>query len=355
MIDILFIAQNNHQYNYFIKLQKNIDLNIEVVKLTHLCYKKLIDVDLSKKKEEIFIKYNPLKASLYFKYIQLITPFFECNYDYFIKKYNPKIIGLWNGIKYPQNILVNIAKKYNKKFLYFENGFLPDTTQVDSKGVNYYNSVPRDESFYKNLQLDIKLDKNLQQRKFVGKQILEDVELPKEYIFVPFQVAYDSQLIYFSDINMEELFFLIKDISEKLKINFVFKEHPSDRVSDYRNLHKIAKNSKYIMFANKIDTQTLIKNSNAVITINSSVGIESLLFHKKVYVLGKAFYRIDGITIPATKNNLIDKIIENKKIDFDIVDNFLKYLKIYLVPKNWKAPDKRHFEEVKKRILKCLQ
>jgi len=355
MVDILFIAQNTHQYNYFKKIQQNLDLQIEVCKLNHLCYKKIIDVDLSKKKEEIFIKYSPLKAKLYFQYVKFITPFFECNYEYFIKKYNPKAVGVWNGIKYPQNILVKIAKKYNKKLIYFENGFLPDTTQVDCKGVNYYNSLPRDIEFYKNLKLDIKLDKKLQQRKFVGKQILEDVELPNQYIFVPFQVAYDSQLIYFSDINMKELFFLIKQISERLKINFVFKEHPSDRVSDYSHLHQIAKKSKYIMFANKIDTQTLIQNSKGVVTINSSVGIESLLFHKKVYVLGKAFYRIDGITIACDKNNLEEKLNDDIKIDFDIVDNFLKYLKIYLVPKNWKTPDEVHFLEVEKRILECLQ
>jgi len=353
MIDVLFIAQNSHQYNYFNKLKANLHLKIEVVKPTHFCYKKVLEIDLSKKKKEIYLKYSPFKAYVYFKYIQLITPFFECNYEYFITKYDPKIVAIWNGIKYPQNIAVKIAKKYNKKIVYFENGFLPNTTQMDFKGVNYYNSLPRDVEFYKNLKLDIKLDTNLEKREFVGKQILENVKLPQDYIFVPFQVGYDSQIIYFSDFkDMRELFFLIKDISEKLKINFVFKEHPSDRVNDYSDLHKIAKKSKYLTFANTIDTQALIENSKSVVTINSSVGIESLLFHKKVYVLGKAFYKIEGITIPSDKNNLLEKIKEDKKIDFEIVDKFLKYLKIYLIPDSWKNPTKRHFIEIEKRLRK---
>ena len=359
MVDILFIAQNSHQYNYFKKLQKNLNFKIEVTRTTHLCYKSYtntIDI-LNYKQKEIIGKYKPFKASVYYKYIKFITPYFECNYRYFIKKYNPKIVAFWNGIKYPQNIGVKIAKSMNKECLYFENGFLPDTTQVDTKGVNALNSLPREKSFYETLQYqDIKLPSKLIPRKIEGKQKLEDITLPENYIFVPFQVAYDSQIIYFSDFkSMRELFFLIKDISKKLDLTFVFKEHPSDKVNDYSDLYKEA-NSKLI-FANSIDTATLIKNANAVITINSSVGTEALLFNKKVFVLGEAFYAIDGITCKVTKNNLLDKL-KNKDytVDKKLIKNFLSYLvKDYFIPNSWQNPKREHFLKLEEKIKDLLK
>ncbi len=355
MIDILFIAQNRHQFEYFTKLSKNLEFNCKVVMPKHFCYSfKKCNID--KKLDEVERKYSSFKAILYKPYIKLITPYFECNYRYYINKFNPKIVALWNGVKYPQNIAVNIAKEFNKKIIYFENGFLPNTTQADCKGVNAGSSIPRDYEFYKNLTIDTKLPKDLNKREFVGKQKLYDVVLPKSYIFVPFQVAYDSQIINFSNFSgMEELFYLIAKIANNLKINFVFKEHPSDRVSDYSKLHNIANESPYLTFANSVDTQELIQNAKAVVTINSSVGIESLLFSKKVYVLGEAFYAIDGITIKANKNTLVQKLQDKQEIDFKVVENFLKYLQSYLLPNSWKEPKKEHYLALNKRIKQCLQ
>ena len=154
---------------------------------------------------------------------------------------------------------------------------------------------------------------------------------------------------------MEELFYLIAKIANNLKINFVFKEHPSDRVSNYSKLHNIAKESPYLAFANSVSTQELIQNAKAVVTINSSVGIESLLFSKKVYVLGEAFYAIDGITIKANKNTLVQKLQDKQEIDFKVVENFLKYLQSYLLPNSWKEPNKEHYLALNKRIKQCLQ
>ena len=351
MIDILFFAQNGHQYDYFIKLKENLNFKIEVVRLTHLCYKSLIETDeiLEYKKKEIFYKYSEFKANLYFNYVKFITPYFECNYDYFIKKFNPKMVGLWNGVKYPQNIALKLSQ--NLKHLFFENGFLPNTTQVDFKGVNALNSVPRDIEFYKKLNYtNLSLPKELVPRKFEGNQQIVKVKLPEKFIFVPFQVAYDSQIIYFSDFkSMRELFYLIKEISEKLDLSFVFKEHPSDKKSDYSDLYK--ETNDKVIFANSISTQELIEKSEAVITINSSVGMESLLFHKKVFVLGEAFYRIDGIVKPTTKKELLNDLKDDFEIDEKLVNNFLFYLlNEYLVKDSWKNPSQEHFEEISKRL-----
>jgi capsular polysaccharide export protein len=357
LMDILLIAQNSHQYRYFLNLKNNLPFIIEVVKPIHLCYKNYMDLKkiLELKKREIFYKYPKLKANLYFQYIKFITPFFEENYRYLIKKYNPKMVGFWNGVKYPQNIGVEIAKSLNKKTIFFENGFLPNTTQVDFKGVNNLNSVPREKEFYKNLNYNnLALPQTLIPREFEGKQKITDTKLPEKYIFVPFQVGYDSQIIYFSNFtSMRELFYLIKEISKKTNLNFVFKEHPSDKKNNYSDLYK--QTDSKLMFANNISTQELIQKADSIITINSSVGIESLLFNKKVFVLGDSFYRIEGVTIPSSKKKLLNDLTQNRKIDLTIIKNFLYYLYYdYLVIDSWKNPTQTHFKQIEKKIKGIL-
>jgi capsular polysaccharide export protein len=135
---------------------------------------------------------------------------------------------------------------------------------------------------------------------------------------------------------MRELFALMKELSQKLGITFVFKEHPSSRKS-YEDLKR--KQNKHLIFANNYSTQELIQKASMVITINSTVGIESLLFHKKVITLGEAFYNITGIVKHIKNKNELEKALqEGFEIDFDLVDRFLSYLYYdYLIEGNLKA------------------
>jgi capsular polysaccharide export protein len=123
---------------------------------------------------------------------------------------------------------------------------------------------------------------------------------------------------------------------------------------DYESLIKKAK--KNVLFATN-QTQDLIKNAKAVITINSSVGIESLLFNKRVITLGEAFYNIDGI-VKHIKPNELKNTLKNLdwEVDERLIKNFLGYLYYeYLIPSSWKHPDKSHFEKLTSRISQCLQ
>ena len=269
-------------------------------------------------------------------------------------------IMLWNGMTFRQSIALEIAKMYNIKPIYIENAFLPNRIVVDEKGVNFYNSVPRNIEFYKKYKNKKELPKELIPRnpKNAKKfQNLEKEKLPKKYIFIPFQVDYDTQIMLFSPWikNMRELFNIIEEISEKLDIDFVFKEHPTS-IKDYPDLHlKVKKNSK-LHFANGYPTQELIQKSKAIITVNSSVGVESLLYHKKVLVLGKAFYRIKGITIGINnKKELLNTLInlDNINIDFKIVDNFLKYLYYeYLIEGNFIDYNEEQIKKIEERVCK---
>jgi len=356
-MDILFFAHNSHQKRYFTTVSNNIKFKSKVLRVA-FSYCNYEKIDLSYKFKEIENKYSGIKKLIYKNFIKFQAPLIYCFYKNAILKYNPKLIIMWNGIKYPQYILNDLAKELEVKTMFFENGFLPDTTQADCKGVNYLNSVPREQSFYEKLEyykqpLPDKLIPRVPVRKLQG----DEIDLNRDYIFIPFQVNYDSQIIRFSPSikSMEELFETVNEIADKFKIDFIFKVHPSDRVTDYSKLLKKAKNNVYFAIN---PTNELIKNAKAVITINSSVGIESLLFNKRVISLGEAFYNIDGIVKHSNNKDELVKIIknlENWQTDIKLIRNFLGYLYYeYLIPKSWKNPDKKHFEKVNERIDKCL-
>jgi capsular polysaccharide export protein len=262
-------------------------------------------------------------------------------------------VFIWNGGKFRERIAIEVAKILNIQVYYFENGLLPNTIVFDAKGINYNNSVPREKSFYENYHASTVLPQNLIPRIGKGREIFKGVQkaLPPEYIFVPFQVDSDTQILMQSPWikDMRMLFATIERLTNVCNYHFVLKEHPSSGVK-YPDLYPKAKENTQIHFHNSHSTQALIQNSVAVITINSTIGIESLLFHKKVIVLGDAFYAIEGISQRAKDFEALLKIVKifkNETLDTNLVNNFLKYLyNAYLIHK-----DEHYEKEICKRLL----
>ncbi len=274
----------------------------------------------------------------------------------FEKGYSKMLI--WNGGKFRQQLAVEIAKLYGVKIYFYENGLLPETMVCDPKGINYNNSVPRKKEFYEHyFHGQSTLPKQLIPRKGKGREVFRGnkEKLPSKYIFVPFQVDYDTQIISHSPWirDMRMLFAIIENIAKDSEYHFVFKEHPSSGIQ-YPDLHQRAKKHPTLMFANAHTTQELIEKSDAVITINSTVGIEALLFHKKVMVLGNAFYAIDGIAEQASSEEKIKKFLKDLNrvtIYKKLINHFLSYLyDVYLLKKDDTLPQQccqRLFEDSK--------
>ncbi|QFR48647.1 hypothetical protein FJR48_02470 [Sulfurimonas lithotrophica] len=270
-----------------------------------------------------FLVYNFFKIMAYVNYFRY--------YKALSQGYTKML--LWNGGKFRQLIAIEIAKLKGIHVYYYENGLLPNTLVLDPKGINFDNSVPRNREFYESYKNNKELPQELVPRatrhieKFNSNNV---TELPLEYIFVPFQVDYDTQILKNSPWieNMRELFNVIENLAKNSQYNFVLKEHPSSGIN-YPDLHTRAKNIKNVSFQNGYSTQKLIEKSLAVITVNSTVGMESLLFNKRVIVLGNAFYTIKGITYPATsEKELLEIVGQLEKLEFDeeLVRKFLTYI-----------------------------
>ena len=369
---LTFISNNKKKYAYFEKLSKFLNIKSNVKKLSisinlilFFQYKRRLSSSIQnaiqKKIYEINLKY---KNRIFFKnfyklYVYFITPFIVSWAIKIIKK--SRAIAIWNGQRFPENLIMDIAKYFNKKIIYFEVGFFPNTIVIDPKGVNFFNSVPRNINFYKNYSIkEETFPRKINKREHLIKRKLEYIKLPEKYIFVPFQTSFDTQIVYNSPWikSMPMLFEIIEQIANKTHINFILKEHPHERDFTYEELHKRAENNPFIKFANGNETNELIKNAEAIITINSTVGLEALLMNKRVIVLGNAFYALDKITKKATNISELEQIIKNLdkwNIEEDLIKRFLSYLiNEYLVKGTWSNPTKEHFITVEQRIKDIL-
>ncbi len=316
----------------------------------------------------------------------------------FLKDENIKLVLMLNDLRWQHSLAVKVCKELDVKYLITERGiFRPDTTTIEFKGVNAYSSLPKDKEFYKNydvvskelrsykvskltnLKVNIKFavfillnkigdifrlnspvkNKNYSLLNYIkifikqkfSKKKDTDVKLPEKYIFVPLQVNTDTQILVHSEFNnIQEFITKIETDFYSLDsdIGLVFKIHPMENgIVDYKfDSRSIVLNS---------NTNDLVKNSECVITINSTVGFEAIEKYKKVIVLGNAFFKIDGIAICSSKNTFKDdlnKVLNDAvELDHEAIKSFVGYLKYhYQVNGNLFNWSDETLEEIKERI-----
>lgn len=361
---ILFFSVNRHQKKYFDHLLSTIKLDDKGISVHKRNLVRIIpslnfskdDVALAKEAALIRMGYFYNKSdrkihAVFRVFIMAIylppTFYFTLKFKKYITKHRFDIILLWNDMKWHQYIIKNIAKRNKIKTAFFENGALPNTVTFDSEGVNHNNCLPRDSEFY---------------LKKYDADNLNPVMLPKikaeesGYIFVPFQVDYDTQIISHSPwiSNMEDLYKVLERLVDNLpeRLNLIIKEHPSSSRC-YKHLHN--KNPR-IEFRNTEETNELISNSEMVITINSTVGLESIIKDKPLIVLGKAFYAIDGLCNQVERESDLNRIVHTcEHPNRSIKNAFVRYLKeVYYVPGNWKSPSVEHTKAIEIRLYEFI-
>jgi len=275
-------------------------------------------------------------------------------------------VVIFNGFRYNQMTAAMAARDLGVLTIYCELGFFPGTLIFDPEGINYGNSLPRDIEAYppvneEAIRIYEERRSHLKARQSKKALTQKAIELPKHYIFVPFQVDIDSQLAFYSPWikNMDALFGTLEKLTDYLPEGwaFVLKEHP-DRVVDYSHLRAKADGEKLI-FANGNDSVELMKNASALLTINSSMGVQGLLFDYPVITLGKSCYSFPGLAEYA--GNLTETIELIKQIDCLPVDlearmRFIAYVhKHYLLTASLIDPlPAESAEKVRQRFAELL-
>lgn len=275
----------------------------------------------------------------------------------FLEQHQPACISIWNGHKYRDNILKAVNKHFSIPVLYLENGLLPDSTTYDDQGINALNSIPKDPDFFKDGKFGEYKSRTIVGREYTRKVTALQNSLPEKYLLVPFQKERDSQILENSPHikSMTQLFNLVKealDASSLGDVHVIFREHPSSK-TPYNGLRETASKHPKLHFDESTPLNDAIANATAVITINSSVGLEALLLNKKVIVLGDAYYSLKGLVLTAHDFASLTSAIKelhNFTIDKVLRDNFLAYLaNFYTVEGNWGKADETHFKAVNAR------
>jgi capsular polysaccharide export protein len=370
-MDILFISKHGSMYRYFQYLKNNLELRSVVFDFSPKFYIRLqappLSADEISRGTEFHLQRKKAKYNFPEWFWRLLEFYYGNKFKFYYHQFSgvvhdhkPRCIALWNGHRLPEQAIKVLAKKVNIPVVHFENGLLPDTTTFDLSGVNDANSLPRNAQFYKEYKNETAvIERQLVSRKFHrskkshAKNKTFYAALPDKFIFVPFQVKFDSQVLLNSK-NIKTMIDLYQwlEFAEKnsdQSIKFVIKEHPSDP-HKYTELY--TKNPN-IIFSNR-DTKELIEKAEAVITINSSVGLEAILLHKRVIVLGEACYAIEGLCHPVKTEQKMSEVINQLsswELDISLVENFLAYLSSeYCVPTSWRNPDKKHLDSLQKKF-----
>ncbi|MGG4167075.1 hypothetical protein ABEW00_06280 [Rossellomorea vietnamensis] len=335
--------------------------------------------------------------------------------DQFIKSNDIDVICLFNGYHWIDQVAKVIANKRGIEIIYFEDGlFRPYTVTCDHKGINQESSIPRTPDFFDELQVDrnrmksylfqpeieqlkeknesllivafvkflsmlgglFRIHPNYYvhitfwqglkyfiQKKLFSKRKPDQIDLPKEYVLVPFQVSRDTQILYHSPYikDMRDLLDLVYESvahinkEQKRNIQILVKEHPEDMSrNNYQDLKKRYSNVQGVKFIKKYGISRLLNHATAIITINSTVGIEALARNKKVITLGEAFYNIDGVVNHCSSPEKLPQVLKNslrKSINKDRIEKFIYYLRfIYQIEGSIQSRGRLTAEKIADRI-----
>lgn len=400
---ILFVALNRHQSQYFRRLGANLNDSYDIYHIDYglpdfagaLIKPELPEcVAFTSKELADIIRFLLIKGKtrgftgfrgwMHSQSVLENRAYYATLYFYkYLCRVPIDLVCVWNGINLPLAAAIRVARKLGKQTIFFENGYLRDTTTLDPTGVNYQNSlVNKPRSFYDAIvpqaQLLAKLYntdppirnikskwyQNLMKKQEKGQP--EAIILPEHFLLLPFQVQDDTQVLLYSPHfrTMDELVdCAVNAVKQYNSITgedlwLVVKEHPSDfGRADYSAL-KARYENDHILFLRFYPTPDLIARSQGVITLNSTVGIESLAHHKPVITLGNAFYNVKGLVCHVAQSEQLSACIPfiNAEPDHQLIDKFLYYLRYcYLAEGSWHQPNAQHFQSVREKIAKILQ
>lgn len=287
----------------------------------------------------------------------------------------PDAVVMWNGYRMPETAVKAAARTLRIPVIHVELGCLPFTRNIDPVGINAASSIPRDPDYYRkraanaaamsstaagdgNWSLAVRDPKPYRETEFSRALSI----LPSRFAFLPFQVESDSQIVEHSPriSGMVELFEWVEEaLASPLlaDLHVVIKEHPTSPFR-YPELHERAAHHPRIHFANGNVTQELIEAAETVITVNSTAGLEALLFGKRVITLGEAFYNIRGLLQMAVTPEELAKYLADGEWQSDagIRQGLVDYLQqVYCVPMAGKGQLDDDWKAVAKRIVElCI-
>lgn len=256
---------------------------------------------------------------------------------------NIKYIWCWNGCKVIDHALTDFANKYNIKTLYFEIANIDGKIFVDPVGTNSRSFLYKHVDFLKSYNVDleayaswkhsyikakyaqttVKQARKIRIKEITSQYLWDDygyflcggvflrqfprVTLQKKinrinyqftkadftnlhYIFFPLQVSSDTQVLLNGNISLLDAINYVLEYAKRKGIYVVIKPHPAERNPLYfKEMYKRISSYNKVILSNE-NTFYLIQNAEKVFTINSTVGLETMILNRPLHVFGKALY-----------------------------------------------------------------
>ena len=334
-------------------------------------------------------------------------------FQFYVERFNEEkieLVILWAGVKMNSALAAGAARHLRVRTCFIEKGLYPRSLQVDQAGVNarsswrdrllasdsaqplqpleYFQSLLAKEwSFRQPLQSVGKLAKvryflrerqfaalsekiydslvSFQRRRLFKSQSEWKLNDPKGestrtsvaelgYVFLPLQVSDDAQILCHggwisgNKMLMEVVASAAMSVDPGLQV--VVKPHPTEyRNLDYKSVADMYPNVLW----SEDGTLELIRSAALVVTINSTVGFEALLFQKPVIVLGDAAYADAGLVGKARDvNELMHAMrkLRNTLVDRLRAGELAQMVYDLMVPCNFADPRQIEIEELWRRI-----
>ncbi|MBU0643237.1 MAG: capsular biosynthesis protein [Alphaproteobacteria bacterium] len=276
----------------------------------------------------------------------------------YFTRHPDRIAMCWNGITGSRRVFMEGARDAGVPTLYGELAPFPGRMQLDPRGVNALGTVPRDPGFFTAWaagradrqgdewrEMGTNLTARLSRRADVGQAEADLSDEP--FLFVPLQVPNDSQITMFGGWvgSVEGMIAALAEASEALPEGWHIriKEHPSAKTSLAEPLARaISISQGRLRLDNQTDTFAQVRASRGVITINSSVGLQSFFYDKPVIVLGEAFFALPGLVrVVGDQMALHAAMTEAESLAFDpaLRAAFMNYLDQVHFPHVSEGPD----------------
>ena len=312
-------------------------------KLCHVKKYKGVNID-----DVIFyhVKLDSKKSLLYrliaLAYIDLIDDFF--------KKNRIDIIILSGDTRVSIEVFSKLAKKYNVKTYYFEQGPF-NTTIFDDVGVNAKSSFKNKNNYISKISIEEKetVLKNFlsnKRKKYIRNKLYRLIDYILQYLLnrinlfprdlliqrknkktsFPFhqpnnnnsnyfllilQVPFDANMIHYSP-HFNNHHEIVKYSYENLPSGYelVVREHPLHKGRYEKEMYEYIISNRILMDKFN-DLYKSIEYSKVVVVNNSTVGIEAISKYKNVIVLGDCYYDQDDVCFKLKNKNEGNKLFEN--------------------------------------------
>ncbi len=256
----------------------------------------------------------------------------------------------WNGMGGSRQAFLMAAKDAGAATLFAELAPFPGRITLDPLGVNAENSVPHEPRFFADWagsdpartgdawrQMGQTLTARPSRRADVGQSTAPLPETP--FLFCPLQVPSDSQVTLFSGWcgGMAGFLSALNQAAQGLPQGWHLrlKEHPSAKTPLTDLIAPLLASGKVIL-DNATDSFAQLAAGRAVVTLNSSMGLQAFFHDKPVITLGRAFFARAGLVTPANDQPHLNALFADPDaLQFDPSDRarFMNWLdQVYYPP-----------------------